>query len=630
MLGLLPFLALACIAGGLYLRFPSWGWKKSILRGSIAWGVYLVLLTELLSLAHWLTWPTLVVMWAVPVVGFVAFFSSAPTLRRRPPALSVRWPRSTFILACISVIAAVAFLTAVVAWVAPPTTYDSLTYHMSRVAHWAQDRSLEPFATGIFRQAYMSPGAELLVLQLYILARGDRLANFAEWAAMIICIVAAAKIAADLGSSERGQWIAGVFVATLPMGIAQASSTMTDYVTAWWVVCAAAEVSELLSSTARIDNFAYMALAAGLALLAKPTGAVFLAPFALLAFWKLVRSFRAEQALVIAGLATAAVVILNAGYLSRNLITFGRPFGPAVQAFANEIFSWRVVLSNTLRNASLHAGTSWDWLNEQLYVGLAKVHVKLGLGLHDPRTSWHGFFAVRPFVPSENSVGNTWQAVAAIVAAGLTLFGRRRSKAQLEYLALVSASFVLFSAVFKFDMLGSRYHMPFFVLLAPIVGVSFGTLRGWVQWSAVGLFAASAYAPFVSLRQRPLLPQEDKPSILFQTREQLLLRESGLGSTYSEFVDEIGEAGCREVGLALRGNAPEYPIWDLMGAPRSDVVFDWIIARGDSTAKFRRAGFAPCAIICQGCARTREPFNDLPWVAERRGYQLYLRETQLP
>jgi hypothetical protein len=522
-------------------------------------------------------------------------------------------------------------VTALIALVAPPNTYDSLTYHMSRVAHWAQNRSLEPFATGILRQAYMSPGAELVVLQLYLLAGGDRLANFAEWVAMIACIIGAAKIAADLGSTQRGQWIAGVFVATLPMGIAQASSTMTDYVAAWWAVCAASEVCELLSSTVKIEHFAFMALAAGLALLAKPTGAVFLAPFALLAFWKLARTFRAGQALVIGALGAAAIVILNAGHASRNVLAFGSPFGPAARAFTNEIVSWRVVLSNTLRNASLHAGTSWDWLNEQLYVALAKVHVKLGLAMDDPRTSWHNFFAVRPPGPEEKSVGNTWHAVAAMVAAGLALLRRRAwNIVLLEYLAMVSASFVLFSAVFKFDMLASRYHMPFFVLLAPVVGVGFGALRGWLQWSAIALFAVSAFAPLVSLKERPLLRREDNPSILLQPREQLLLSTSGLASVYPEFAARIGESGCRDVGLMLRGDTPEYPIWVLLHAPRGDLIIDWIIARGDPTGKFRRAGFHPCAVICQNCPSTRDPFNDLPWAAETRGFQLYLGEANLP
>jgi hypothetical protein len=327
MLGVLSFIALGCIVGAFYVRFTDWGWKKSLLRGSVAWGVYLVLATELLSLGDWLTRPVLIVTWTVPLVALAASFARLRSIPRQRVRLAVRLPRSAFTIACLIVIVLIIVITSVIAWVAPPNTYDSLTYHMSRVAHWAQDRSLGPFATGILRQAYMGPGAEFAVLHLYILEGDDRLANFVEWLAMIVCIIGAAKITADLGGTDKGQWIAGLFVATLPMGIAQATSTMTDFVVAWWVVCAAAEVSEMFSSTARVDHAVYASLAGGLALLTKPTGAVFLAPLALLAFWKLIRNVRPRQVLLVGALGVGAIVVLNAGHMSRNHIVFGGLFG---------------------------------------------------------------------------------------------------------------------------------------------------------------------------------------------------------------------------------------------------------------------------------------------------------------
>ncbi|MBM2842180.1 MAG: 2 protein [Anaerolineales bacterium] len=631
MLAILPFIALGCFVGAGYARFPSWGFKKSFLRGSVAWGVYLVLSTEFLSIAHWLTAPALAGLWMVPPVALIASLPRLSIPRGLPKPFGVKWPRSAFSRACLIIIALVVLVTSVIAWVAPPNTYDSLTYHMSRVAHWAQNGSIGPFATGILRQAYMSPGAEMIVLHLYVLAGGDRLANFAEWFAMIACIIGAAKIAADLGATDKGQWMAGLFVATLPMGIAQASSTMTDYIVAWWVVCAAAEVSESLTYSPKPEHIVVMGSAAGLALVTKPTGAVFLAPFAVIACWMLVRNFRPEKAFLVGVVGVASILLLNAGYISRNLWVFGGPFGSPNQAgmFTNEILSWRVVLSNVLRNASLHAGTSWDWLNDQLYWGLAKVHVKLGLGLDDPRTSWHDFFAVRPPEPAENSIGNTWQAALAVLGAGTAVVKRsKRNKALLEYLALVSGSFVIFNMVFKFDMLGSRYHMPFFVLLAPVVGASLSTWRNWLQWPALVLLAISAFQPLLFLQERPLLASDGNSSILAQPREHLYLRGISPADVYAEFTARIQESGCSSIGLSLRGDTPEYPIWVLMGAPRNDLVFDWIIARGDPTGNLRRAGFHPCAVICQHCPATRAPFNDLPWVSESQGFQLYLQEEE--
>ncbi len=113
----------------------------------------------------------------------------------------------------------------------------------------------------------MSPGAEMMVLHLYVLGGGDRLANFAQWFAMVVCLVGAARIAGSLGATGAGQWLAGLFVVTLPMGIAQSSSTMTDYIVALWVTCAVAEAVEVIVSGPSRANMITMPVAAGLAVL---------------------------------------------------------------------------------------------------------------------------------------------------------------------------------------------------------------------------------------------------------------------------------------------------------------------------------------------------------------------------
>jgi len=76
-------------------------------------------------------------------------------------------------------------VTATVAWLSPPQTWDSLVYHMSRVAHWAQNRSVWHYATGIDRQGSMSPGAEVITLNFYVLSAGDRLATLPALFALI-------------------------------------------------------------------------------------------------------------------------------------------------------------------------------------------------------------------------------------------------------------------------------------------------------------------------------------------------------------------------------------------------------------------------------------------------------------
>ena len=48
--------------------------------------------------------------------------------------------------------AVVLLLVGLIALLAAPNTFDSMTYHMGRVAHWAHQGSVAPYPTHIVRQ----------------------------------------------------------------------------------------------------------------------------------------------------------------------------------------------------------------------------------------------------------------------------------------------------------------------------------------------------------------------------------------------------------------------------------------------------------------------------------------------
>jgi len=234
MLALLPLASLGAVTIVVANARPEWGWRICFVRATILCASYMVALTELLSLVRWVTQFGLFVAWSLPLV-YVSWLGNGAVRRGR----SLRWPkialpRSMGDRLLLGSILAILIATGLVAWYAPPNTFDSLTYHMSRVAHWAQNRSVGLYPTGIPRQAFMSPGAEVAVLQVYVLGQSDRLVNFVSWFAMIASLVVVSHLAKRMGAGPTGQWFGAVFAAALPMGIAQAASTMTDYVLAYW------------------------------------------------------------------------------------------------------------------------------------------------------------------------------------------------------------------------------------------------------------------------------------------------------------------------------------------------------------------------------------------------------------
>jgi hypothetical protein len=171
-----------------------------------------------------------------PFIGYYGFFHLEKNsgLSFSIPCFSL--PDSLFDRVLLILFIGILGLTGFLAWKVPPQTYDALTYHLSRVAHWAQLHAVRHFATGIERQIVNQPGAEIIQLHFYLLANGDRLANFIEWSAMLCSLIGVSLIAKQFGAQPSSQWISAVFAATLSMGLVQASSTMTDYVISFWMV----------------------------------------------------------------------------------------------------------------------------------------------------------------------------------------------------------------------------------------------------------------------------------------------------------------------------------------------------------------------------------------------------------
>ncbi|MFA9403788.1 MAG: hypothetical protein ACERKY_12090, partial [Anaerolineales bacterium] len=528
-------------------------------------------------------------------------------------------------------IVSILIATALVALFAPPNTWDSLNYHMSRVAHWAQEHSIRPFTTGIEIQNSMPPGAEILVLQTYVLGAGDYWANFIEWTAMLLSVIGVMFIASKLGVGVWGQLAGALFVVTLPSGIMQATSTMTDYVVALWMVCIAAETVELAHGRIEVDGLISVSAAAGLALLTKQTAAAYLLPFSIWIGYLLLRRGSLRQLILWGFLALGIVLVINSGHLLRNTSLYNSPIGPKsrISTHANQIIDGRAVISNVLRNAALHAGTPSTHINKAVLLTIMGVHELMNFDVNDPRTTSEGKFKIR--IPSmhETQAGNLFHSVLILVML-VYLIVRRKKISTLPkiYTVVALTTFIIFSATFQWQIFGSRYHVPFFVLMAPIFAVALttGVSRTAGMVLCIALWLTSI--PWViGNNSRPLVSGIERTyidSVLVEPREYVYLANGTyLDTPYKEMSAVIRNASCEDVGLMLLGNSAEYPLWVLLGAPSASLNLQWIVA-GTPSAALTDTTFEPCAIICEDCAENRQLIRGLPLEYERAGWQLYL------
>lgn len=627
MLAVLPLLAFGSVLLVLGNLRPAWGWDRAFVRSTILCGAVAVVGAEALGLVRWISPAGLAGFWLL-IVAVTGAVLVGHVRRGEPIRLPTFGGRLTawegVLLAGIVVIGVV---TAVVAWFAPPNSWDVLTYHMARVAHWAQNRTLAHYATGIPRQIQMAPGAEILMLHVYVLARGDRLVNFVQWGAMAASIVGVATVARQMGVGRTGRWFAGLFVAAMPVGIAQASSAMTDYVVAAWMIAVASEVWGLFEGEAPARPI-YLGSAAALAILTKFTATGYLVALGGYVAVRLVRRHGVRHTLRSGAIVAGLFLALNVGYLARNVATYGHPLGGERQISMHSIrtFDWRVPVSNTLRNLSLHAATPWDGVNRFIFYVVAGVHAKMGMDLNDGRISMDTDYRILAARPNELRSGNLLQAVLLVLGSAALVVGALRRDPQariiLGFAAAVSLGFVVQSSIIRFSSFGTRFHLILFVLLAPVVAWSMGRLpQALLAALGVGL-VIYAWPWLVRLDTRPLLPDRLGRSVLTTERGSLYLPPA-LEFPYREFAASIRAASCNSVGVMLRGDMAEYPLWAYLGAPRSDLTIEWIVA-GTPSERYRRPDFEPCAIVCDSsCPADWTTVRDLPLRLNHTGFRLF-------
>ena len=603
-LAIVPLLAL----GGFVAVARQWSssWRSALMTGAVTWGVALAALTEVLSLARALTANGLLVGWSILMAVATVLYMKARRELPRPSWLRLS-SADAWVAAGVSVVSATTLL---IALAAAPNTFDSMTYHMARVAHWAADRSVQPYPTHILRQLHLAPWAEFAILHLQILAGSDRLANLVQWLASIGCAAGASLLAAQLGASRKGQLLAAAFVATLPMGILQATSTQNDYVEAFWLVCVAHFVLLLATEpAARVHWVPWLALggSTGLALLTKPTGYIFAAPLLLWLAVVCLREFNLRL-LRYAALAAAFALMLNVGHFSRNFAVYGAPLGPGVEdglyTYRNDPITLPAILSNLLRNAALHTGTPSSTLNGKIKAFVEAAHRGLGIAPDDPRTSWMGLpFEAPQLSFHEDSAGNPLHLSLAAAAFIWILCMRRWIKAGISaavrpFSATLLVAFVLFSAYLKWQPWSSRLLLPLFILAAAPAALMLQNIRSAiVRWViASTLFAASI--PWVLFNDsRPLAGRKN---ILVTPRaEQYFANWEELGMPYREAAAFLGHQDCANAGLVMGWDIYEYPFWPLLQRVSDRPVrMEHVLVENESATDVRPAEHTPvCAIV---------------------------------
>jgi len=467
-------------------------------------------------------------------------------------------------IASLTIPALILMATFVIAIVSPPNNTDSMVYHLSRVAHWVQNQSIAFFPTSTLRELYLNPFAEYAVLQTYLLAGSDRLANLIQWFSYLNIAILVSLIAEKLGAGKKGQYFAALFSITLPQALLQSTTTQNDLVfssmvlmSVYFLICFIQENNRIWIIPAGI--------ATSLAVLSKSTAFIVLTPFLV---WTLIFILRHvdKRKLFYTAISLAAALLLIIPFYMRNWSAFGNSLGPDSETalYQNEKMGIQSLVSNSLRNFAINLTYTpkFSAIEENAVTG---IHKLFGWDPNDPGLSWQDYkFTIPGFVVNEDTSGNPihiW--LGLLVLAMVLVRHKQRSTYTTSLMLCVVSGFLLFSLLLKWQPWNNRLQTVFFLLIAPLFGLMIEHKR--TLSFSISIVLLISTIPYFLLN--PTKPLTQDWNIFNLSRVESMIRNDEIIGPYVRSAQIIEDTPCTRYGMDLANGYWEYPLWYLLVDP---------------------------------------------------------------
>ncbi|MCR5025415.1 MAG: hypothetical protein K6A90_13960 [Lachnospiraceae bacterium] len=552
----------------------------------LALAVYSV--TEILSVLYAVNLVSLSVFWVIICFIFVLLIYRSSRGPGRACRLLTGKIRSY--LKMISddplkvIIVSIALVSFVIALVTVPYNFDSMVYHLARVAHWEQNHSIAHYATNVIRQISTPVFAEIVMLHIYILSgHVVNLCNLVQLFSFIGVAVSIKKVGDMLGISKKMILIAVIIFMTMPIAFAESVSTQNDLVTTLWFVLFVSEMVNLLEKKEKLgfdrDSLIRVSSMSGLLALlylTKPSCLFGICVMLIISVPILIS--RREDIRVLLSYAFFALIIM-AAFLAPEIIRNYETFGKAIDSSASgnimigSIAPGYLIL-NFFKNFTLNLPTRLSpYVAMGIEVFLKLLSNVLGISVNDPAINFEGeYSAADPLAFHHDFAINPlteWIVILSFIVF-IVLYRKISKKMNaVRWWVMVSgiSSFMLFCVVLKYQAWGTRLMLPYLAFICIVIGLFLDLFSDLKIRNKMIMVAVCPVVLFLSLTTGINI-------IMFQTRCAVKVCDGGVRALYASYptiydedyaiAERIKERGDFTVGMAGTNNSYEFPFFVML------------------------------------------------------------------
>lgn len=500
-----------------FYRDSDQSFRRSLISAAIFLFLFIAISTEVLGLFNLINRFAVTGAWIIFNAALGATWLKLKSVRDITfRSLAQRWLDSIrnfyreLGLWTVTMLAVLSSITGIVAVMAIPNNQDSLSYHLSRLGYWIQQGNVAHYASHIERSISFSPFSEYVHLHTFLLSGSERYFQLLQWGCLLGILALISMIIRLFSKSPAALRIGLCFAATLPIVVLESMTTQNDLVVAFFILATAFLVFDYIQNN-RLASLYLIPLCCAAGMMTKGTFLFYALPFGCYLLFNMLgkpASRRPSLRKHIAGFAVAALILtlaLNVPYWYRTNKIFGSPIGTISSGNKNTFTGPADYVSSVTKHVFLHLGfiSPGNRYNDFLYNRLQNFHGAMGIPLDVPRLGMP--FKMNKLNFNEDFAHNFFGIWLILFCIPLLLFARL-PKAAKWYSGLTFLSFLIFCFFISYQTYGSRLHVPFFLLAAPVIGITYGAvLPGWFAKLLPALLWAAAL-PFALLSSaHPLL-----------------------------------------------------------------------------------------------------------------------------
>lgn len=489
-----------------------------------------------------------------------------------------------------------------------PYNWDSMTYHLSRIVQWTQNKSVAHYATADVRQVTSPPLAEFINLQVYILnGKKDNLFNLLQCTSFITNAGLIYSITKQLGGKKHYCWLSVLLFVSMPIAFGEALTTQVDHFSTMWLLIFVYFLLDILDikyqlrlNRENISNVIILSSCIAFGYLAKPSILFAMVFFAL---WLLgvciYRKDKVKDILLMIVVAVAIIVFVISPEVLRNLISFGAISAPIAGArqligTLNPIY----MIVNGIKNYAMNIPNTYIDCTALVEHIVYWISYKLGVEINHPSIAEDG----REFFLHSSGQYNHDMAINPIVVIAATLvlvwlIIRRIKKEKWEFAEVYSwisvGAFLFFCIILRWEPYVTRYMLSYLAILCPVIAMWLANMKERkVAYAAIGIISFLCIVEIPDLFEyhgkicMEQYAEEERSAAYFYTRSQDK-------EEYMELMQVLNEAEYENLGFYLGVDTYEYPIWAMLEKEKriENVMVD------NETMQYADKDFVPEAIV---------------------------------